>query len=278
MEKANLTRIRDNQRRSRARRKEYIQELERRLRIYERKGVEASSEIQQAARKVAEDNKRLRALLGCQGFSDERINGFLHNDSVKSSEPGHREAFSPVSAVPVCTAGYFPPSCGLSVAGMVPTVEALGAVCDDESVPSSSILGGPASTTNQSGFGITTCTAEQSAIDLVELGLKAPPEYSPSASTVSPNAYFNDEARQRVPDATNLPCCPVRQLDGTPIIATVGQTTLLNLFGIDGIIPMDLHAGQGVGALSGQVGFMPPEDMPLQHATETCSHTAGPSA
>merc|ERR1711964_522125 len=62
-----------NQRRSRARRKEYLQELEIRLRQCELQGVEASSEIQGAARKVAEENKRLRALLSQQGVREDSI-------------------------------------------------------------------------------------------------------------------------------------------------------------------------------------------------------------
>ncbi|KXL43590.1 hypothetical protein M433DRAFT_69513, partial [Acidomyces richmondensis BFW] len=66
---ANLARIRDNQRRSRARRKEYLQELESKYRQCEQLGVEASAEIQAAAKKVVEENRRLRALLKQQGFS-----------------------------------------------------------------------------------------------------------------------------------------------------------------------------------------------------------------
>ncbi|KFX95580.1 hypothetical protein O988_05735 [Pseudogymnoascus sp. VKM F-3808] len=70
-DKANLARIRDNQRRSRARRKEYLQELEGRLRQCELTGVEASSEIQGAARKVIEENRRLRLLLAQHGVSPD---------------------------------------------------------------------------------------------------------------------------------------------------------------------------------------------------------------
>ena len=57
------SRIRDNQRRSRARQKEYIHELEEKVQACERLGVQASLEIQQAARNVLEENKQLRALL-----------------------------------------------------------------------------------------------------------------------------------------------------------------------------------------------------------------------
>ncbi|EMC91909.1 hypothetical protein BAUCODRAFT_40476, partial [Baudoinia panamericana UAMH 10762] len=70
-------RIRDNQRRSRARRKEYLQELETRYRQCEQSGVEATAEVQAAARRVVEENKRLRYLLKQQGFTDAEIDAFL---------------------------------------------------------------------------------------------------------------------------------------------------------------------------------------------------------
>ncbi|KAK4494398.1 hypothetical protein PRZ48_014696 [Zasmidium cellare] len=56
-------RIRDNQRRSRARRKEYLTSLEAKLNHCERVGVQANVEIQKAARRVLEENGRLKALL-----------------------------------------------------------------------------------------------------------------------------------------------------------------------------------------------------------------------
>ena len=74
---ANLARIRDNQRRSRARRKDYLAELEVKYRSCEETGAEASREIQQAARRVLDENKRLRQLLKQQGLSDTEIDGFL---------------------------------------------------------------------------------------------------------------------------------------------------------------------------------------------------------
>lgn len=72
---ANLARIRDNQRRSRAKRKEYLQELETKYRSCEQVGVEASAEIQAAARRVVDENRRLRQLLKQQGLSDAEIDG-----------------------------------------------------------------------------------------------------------------------------------------------------------------------------------------------------------
>jgi hypothetical protein len=59
--------------RSRARRKEYLHEVEARLRDYEQVGIEASAEIQSAARRVLDENRKLRALLHECGVSDADI-------------------------------------------------------------------------------------------------------------------------------------------------------------------------------------------------------------
>ena len=56
----NPARVRENQRRSRARRKEYLEELEAKLRSYESLGVQASVDIQHSARAVLAENARLR--------------------------------------------------------------------------------------------------------------------------------------------------------------------------------------------------------------------------
>ncbi|PQE03779.1 bzip transcription factor protein [Rutstroemia sp. NJR-2017a BBW] len=79
--KQNLARIRDNQRRSRARRKEHLQELEARLRQCELQGVEASSEIQMAARRVADENKKLRSLLAQHGIADDMVDTHLQSSA-----------------------------------------------------------------------------------------------------------------------------------------------------------------------------------------------------
>ena len=68
-----MARIRDNQRRSRARRKDYLKELETRYRNCEQVGVSASTEIQAAAKGVVEENRRLRNLLKAYGVSDAEI-------------------------------------------------------------------------------------------------------------------------------------------------------------------------------------------------------------
>lgn len=98
---ANLARIRDNQRRSRARKREYLQELEQRLRLYELHGIEAPTEVQLAARRVADENRHLRDLLAKHGISDDYISSYLqavmataattvdpHNPQLAPAAPG----------------------------------------------------------------------------------------------------------------------------------------------------------------------------------------------
>lgn len=81
------TRIRDNQRRSRIRRAEHLHSLQKRLQEYERQGVAATLEMQRAARKVARDNARLRALLALHGVSSEQVQSFLRSsDEASTSE------------------------------------------------------------------------------------------------------------------------------------------------------------------------------------------------
>jgi hypothetical protein len=55
------------------------------LRQCELRGIEASAEIQQAARKVADENRRLRILLRCNGVSDDSVETFLFNSSNHDS-------------------------------------------------------------------------------------------------------------------------------------------------------------------------------------------------
>ncbi|KIM92716.1 hypothetical protein OIDMADRAFT_139146, partial [Oidiodendron maius Zn] len=81
-EKVNLARIRDNQRRSRLRRREYLQELETRLRQFELHGIEASAEIQMAARKVADENRKLRGLLALHGIREDSIEVYSQSSSA----------------------------------------------------------------------------------------------------------------------------------------------------------------------------------------------------
>ena len=73
-------RLRENKRRSRARQKDYVQQLERRCREYEQAHVQATVEMQTAARKVAGENRLLRALLKKLGQNDHSIDEWLESN------------------------------------------------------------------------------------------------------------------------------------------------------------------------------------------------------
>ncbi|KAJ5797118.1 uncharacterized protein N7518_005658 [Penicillium psychrosexuale] len=72
-------RIRENQRRSRTRRKEYIQQLEQRVRSFEKLGIAATQDVQKAGRKVAAENVSLRSLLMTHGVTEKQIEDYLES-------------------------------------------------------------------------------------------------------------------------------------------------------------------------------------------------------
>jgi hypothetical protein len=78
-------RIRENQRRARARRKELIGDLKSRVRDYELQGVAATAEIQEAGRKALLENKRLRALLAKKGVPTAEVEAFLNGHDYETS-------------------------------------------------------------------------------------------------------------------------------------------------------------------------------------------------
>ncbi|PVH93759.1 hypothetical protein DM02DRAFT_732928 [Periconia macrospinosa] len=67
------SRVRENQRRSRARRAELIADLQARVHAYEQQGVAATQEVQLAARGIAAENARLRALLARVGVDEMEV-------------------------------------------------------------------------------------------------------------------------------------------------------------------------------------------------------------
>ncbi|KAK1988981.1 hypothetical protein LZ30DRAFT_744742 [Colletotrichum cereale] len=79
------SRVRDNQRRSRARKKEYVLEIEQKLRLCQSQGVEASAEVQQAARQVANENHKLRQLLRTLGLVDRQIEMYIQTGKLDPS-------------------------------------------------------------------------------------------------------------------------------------------------------------------------------------------------
>ncbi|KAK4122330.1 hypothetical protein N657DRAFT_499685 [Parathielavia appendiculata] len=85
------SRLTENKRRYRARRKEYVADLERRLAEARAQGVKATKEVQSAARKVAAENGRLRELLRLAGFADKDIDGWATGDSRDCTRRGEIE-------------------------------------------------------------------------------------------------------------------------------------------------------------------------------------------
>ena len=79
-----LVRNREIQRRSRARRKDYIEDLENRVRQYQRDGTQATVEVQAAARKVAEENYWLHSLLAKHGITTAEITDHLDSSRAAS--------------------------------------------------------------------------------------------------------------------------------------------------------------------------------------------------
>ncbi|KAI1115382.1 hypothetical protein F5Y14DRAFT_135202 [Nemania sp. NC0429] len=74
---ANATQNRENQQRSRARRREHLASLEARVRDFEQRGVRASAEMQRAAREVTWVNERLVELLAERGVARGEVDEFL---------------------------------------------------------------------------------------------------------------------------------------------------------------------------------------------------------
>lgn len=77
---AKTSRLTENKRRYRARQKEYVADLERRLVEAREQGINATKQVQLAARKVVAENGRLRELLRLAGFADEDIEGWAKHE------------------------------------------------------------------------------------------------------------------------------------------------------------------------------------------------------
>ncbi|KAI0508480.1 hypothetical protein F5B22DRAFT_620714 [Xylaria bambusicola] len=77
---------RENQQRSRARRKAYVARLEEKVRDYESREMRATLEMQAVAREVAWTNERLRELLRMKGVGREEVDGFLRGCREEGDE------------------------------------------------------------------------------------------------------------------------------------------------------------------------------------------------
>lgn len=93
---------REAQQRSRARHKEYVTGLERRLAEYEQQGVSATLEMQRAARAVATKNERLMALLALRGVAQHEIDVFLAEPASRQLSSAYQAQTVP-QAMPIVT-------------------------------------------------------------------------------------------------------------------------------------------------------------------------------
>lgn len=78
---ATLARVRNNQRKSRARRQEYIASLERKLRDYEVGRPPLDEESQATLRRLERENRRLKLLLGAAGLPQIWMDAYLKLDT-----------------------------------------------------------------------------------------------------------------------------------------------------------------------------------------------------
>lgn len=105
---SSAVRIRDNQRRSRARHKEYVEGLQKKLQDHEKRGIEATLEMQQAARNVAVENSRLRILLGYHGVKSEDIDKFLQTFPDQATTEAAKATISQLATPSQPTGGIAP--------------------------------------------------------------------------------------------------------------------------------------------------------------------------
>lgn len=84
-------RLRENKRRNRQRQKDYTAELESRLRRLQYEGIKATQEVQLSARRVVEDNLRLKALLRFEGVDEHTINTWTPEGDMLNSPTAKRQ-------------------------------------------------------------------------------------------------------------------------------------------------------------------------------------------
>ena len=164
MTKDSATRIRDNQRRSRARHKEYVRDLEQRVERFEKQGVQATLEIQVAGRKVAEENKLLRALLRSRGVTEAEVEEYLRDNnagqnSVSGSPnvPPADNRARPQQSGRSCCAGQTCSSGGMKPEAVVQSKAPAHTLGSKEQAPSISTVAGPGHLSNNSSLSSGSC-------------------------------------------------------------------------------------------------------------------------
>jgi len=114
-------RLRENQRRSRLRKKEYLTSLETRVRECERLGVAATVEVQKAARRVVWENSRLRELLRVKGVGEDEVEKWLQGGDTREEVMGMLESRECGGGSSAATASLSPcataPSIAVSTSG-----------------------------------------------------------------------------------------------------------------------------------------------------------------
>ncbi|KAI9652204.1 MAG: hypothetical protein M1829_001813 [Trizodia sp. TS-e1964] len=82
MDPERAARVRENKRRFRSRRKEYVADLERSLKELREQGIQATKEVQLSAQKVARENEQLRGLLRHHGVGDGIIDSWIQRANL----------------------------------------------------------------------------------------------------------------------------------------------------------------------------------------------------
>ncbi|KAL1755224.1 hypothetical protein FB107DRAFT_275076 [Schizophyllum commune] len=224
-------RVRENQRRSRARKREYVASLEERLRRCQAEGAERNEMIQAAARKVAAENRALRELLREKGVDENEITARVEVYIQDSGEPTFPSC-SNMSANCCCTGfstsspSSCPPSssCGAASASTSsirqqetsppPSLE-VGLNLTDDSLLSSLVSLPPMiSTIMPSGFVQPTSDAAQhiDPLSLVEGSIFASAPASTNPTPLCPceaDSYLYPEAED---SHTSTPCTIAYQL------------------------------------------------------------------
>ncbi|KAM7191502.1 hypothetical protein V8F33_008853 [Rhypophila sp. PSN 637] len=85
---ARTSRLTENKRRYRARQKEYVADLERRLADARAQGINATEQVQLAAYQVVAENSRLRELLQLAGFDNDDIGVWAKREHCGNSAEG----------------------------------------------------------------------------------------------------------------------------------------------------------------------------------------------
>ncbi|KAG9251654.1 uncharacterized protein F5Z01DRAFT_275548 [Emericellopsis atlantica] len=101
---ASATENRENQRRSRARRRELVQDLQEKVARFEREGVQASIELQRIAKALELENHRLRALLDRKGVAPDEIARHLratgYDDAPTATHSSDPSQHPPPTSIP----------------------------------------------------------------------------------------------------------------------------------------------------------------------------------